>query len=103
MRCSLCGLLLLAALSTTLHACKDRRSTPGPAKQVIMVEKDDPRLIKASEEARRRFSEFAEAFVKRKPTDKFMIKSGFKVRGGGEEHMWINVTAFNGSNIKGTL
>jgi uncharacterized protein YegJ (DUF2314 family) len=54
------------------------------------------------EEARRRFPEFVEAFMRASGDDMFAVKCAFPHQ-KGVEHMWINVTVMEGERITGML
>lgn len=69
---------------------------------VMLIEDDDPRLVVAVAEARRRWPEFVMAFERRQPDQTFAIKTLF--RDGAEgEWMWVNVSSLNGELIEGNL
>lgn len=70
---------------------------------VISVYGEDPRMIRAVAEARRRWPEFVAAF--RNNLDReapFMVKAEFK-EGDKAEFMWISVTQINDETIHGVL
>ena len=71
---------------------------------VIEIEEDNPRMVRAVEEALERWPEFAAAFHKRSDPedDRFIVKAEF-VEGEHSEFMWVAVTGLEGGAIKGTL
>jgi uncharacterized protein YegJ (DUF2314 family) len=71
---------------------------------VIGVEDDDPRMLAAVEEARRRWPEFVAAFEQRDPDapGSFAIKARF-AEGDRAEYMWVAVTGLEHDFILGTL
>lgn len=71
---------------------------------VISVPDEDPAMIAAVEEARRRWPEFVAAFEQRSPD----VKSPFIVKApvgpaGNEEFIWIEVTGIEADTIYGNL
>lgn len=80
---------------------------PGPyraADETVLVPTDEAAMEAAVAEARRRMPEFLDAFAKRKRGDMFMVKSPFPCGDdGGNEHMWLSVTAVEGDNLVGKL
>jgi uncharacterized protein YegJ (DUF2314 family) len=56
----------------------------------------------ATEEAKTRWPEFVRAFGNRKPGTGFAVKKRFEIN-GQVEHMWVEVLALNGEQIKGAL
>lgn len=82
--------------------------TPAPpevkAAAVIEVSDDDPRMMTAVSEARRRWPEFLEAFNRRKPSQSFSVKMPFRDDLNGEaEFMWVEVISIDGNTIHGSL
>jgi len=70
---------------------------------VIDVDSEDPRLVAAIEEARRRWPEFVAAFnVNADKERPFLVKAKFE-EGETVEHMWISVTRVDGDTIHGVL
>lgn len=71
---------------------------------VIRVADDDPAMLAAVEEARKRWPEFVEAFENRSPDENapFMVKAPIGPS-RLEEYMWINVTGIEADVIYGTL
>ena len=70
---------------------------------VINVDDEDPRMVAAVKEARRRWPEFVAAFNAN--TDKerpFLVKAEFK-EGDTVEFMWISVTRIDSDTIHGVL
>lgn len=74
-----------------------------PSDGVVRVDGVDPRLEKAAQEARRRWPEFMAEFNRREANVSYAVKIPFKVKGGGSEHMWVQVTAVEGNTIRGVL
>lgn len=70
---------------------------------IVQIDGDDPRMVAAVEEARRRWPEFNSAFQKRKSEEEiFAVKARF-AEGDEEEFMWVAVENINGDSITGTL
>jgi uncharacterized protein YegJ (DUF2314 family) len=70
---------------------------------VIAVAEDDPRMIAAVAEAKRRWPEFVEAFMENTDTDViFSIKTEF-TEGEKSEFMWVEITRIDGDTIHGVL
>lgn len=97
MRSIVCVLAIGACLFGPA-ACDKQPSGP-----VVQAEKDDPRLIAAEKTAHKRWPEFVEAMKNRTPNTAYAVKSGFKTRDGGVEHMWIQVQSIDGDRITGKL
>lgn len=67
---------------------------------------DDPALVAAAEEARRRWPEFVHEFQNhRNANTAFAVKLAFPLvaPGTGHEHMWIQVHDISGQTIRGSL
>lgn len=100
-------ILALAFVTIVLGACERRQPTVGrkPNGQwVIRAVKQDERLLKAAQEAQRRWPEFAAAFAKKEANVAYAVKLPFKVRDSEKsEHMWIQVTSIDGTTITGEL
>lgn len=70
---------------------------------VVQVASDDPRMVAAVDEARRRWPEFVAAFQKRDPSNQaFVVKARFS-DGENEEFMWVSVQKLEGDSIIGEL
>lgn len=69
---------------------------------VALIPDDDPRLLAASAEANRRFSEFLSALEHRKPGDTFAVKVPF-TDDYGREFMWVSVSIVSETHIIGRL
>ena len=77
-----------------------QRSTNAP---VIAVEEDDPRILAAVEEARRRWPEFTAAFTHPSPGQQgFTVKARF-ADGDTVEFMWVEVTAITPATVTGIV
>jgi uncharacterized protein YegJ (DUF2314 family) len=69
---------------------------------VVGIAADDPRLLAAVHEARRRWPEFVAAFEQREPGQLFSVK--VPVREGKQtEYMWLSVSALENEMIYGRL
>jgi uncharacterized protein YegJ (DUF2314 family) len=68
---------------------------------VLRLDDQDPKLLAAKEEARRRFPEFLDAF-KRKDGEMFSVKAPVTA-GGRTEHIWIDVDHVDDDRIGGKL
>jgi uncharacterized protein YegJ (DUF2314 family) len=69
---------------------------------VIGVAADDPRMLAAVQEARRRWPEFVEAFERRDAGQIFSVKVPLK-EGRATEYMWVSVSALENDTIYGRL
>jgi uncharacterized protein YegJ (DUF2314 family) len=74
---------------------------PTPFLPVIQIEDDDPRMIAAVKEARRRFPEFEAAF-RAGGKGEFSVKTKLE-SGGRAEHIWVDVKRFENGRIFGVL
>jgi uncharacterized protein YegJ (DUF2314 family) len=74
----------------------------GRGAAVLEVAEDDPLMEAAVAEARRRWPEFTAAFSRRHPEHHFSIKAPI-TRGGRTEHIWIEVSAIHGDEVRGKL
>ena len=97
MRRVLIGVLVAA----TLLAPGCKKKTEGG--NVVQLGADDPGLVAATAEARRRWPEFVAAFNEHRPGRKCAVKYSAPIKGGGDEHIWIMVTALDAGTISGTL
>jgi uncharacterized protein YegJ (DUF2314 family) len=97
MRRILIGFLVAATL--LVPACK--RKTEGG--NVVQLGADDPGLVAAAAEARRRWPEFVAAFNEHRAGRKCAVKYAAPIKGGGAEQIWIMVTALGSDTISGTL
>jgi uncharacterized protein YegJ (DUF2314 family) len=68
---------------------------------VLQVSDDDPRMIKAVEEARRTWPQFVAA-LEQKAGEEFAVKAPITV-GGNTEFIWVSVTAIENDIIYGEL
>jgi uncharacterized protein YegJ (DUF2314 family) len=89
----------LVATTFLVPACK--RKTEGG--NVVQLGADDPGLVAAAAEAKRRWPEFVAAFNERRPKRTCAVKYAAPIKGGGDEHIWIMVTALGSGTISGTL
>jgi len=70
---------------------------------IVQVKSDDPRMVSAVEEARRRWPEFVAAFQNRSSSEQiFAVKARF-TEGEDEEFMWVSVQNLEGDCITGRL
>lgn len=76
-------------------------SNPAAA-PVVQISPDDPLMAAAVAEARRRWPEFASAFIRRHPEQYFSVKAPV-TRAGQTEHIWIEVTGITGEHVRGKL
>jgi uncharacterized protein YegJ (DUF2314 family) len=90
---------ILVATTLLVPAC--RKKTEGG--NVVQLGADDPGLVAAAAEARRRWPEFVAAFNEQRPGRKCAVKYSAPIKGGGDEHIWIMVTALGSDTISGTL
>lgn len=69
---------------------------------VMPIEDDDPRLLAAVAEARRRWPEFLQAFQRREPDQTFSVKAPF-TDGEKTEWMWVMVSSLAEEVLEGNL
>src|SRR6185436_12321601 len=79
----------LVAATLLVPACK--KKTEGG--NVVQLGADDPGLVAAAAEAKRRWPEFVAAFNEHRPGRKCAVKYAAPIKGGGDEQIWIMVTA----------
>ncbi len=89
----------LVATTLLVPACK--KKTEGG--NVVQLGADDPGLVAAAAEAKRRWPEFVAAFNEHRPGRKCAVKYAAPIKGGGDEQIWIMVTALGSGTISGTL
>lgn len=89
----------LVAATLLAPACKKKPE----GSNVVQLGADDPGLVAAAEEAKRRWPEFVAAFNERRPGRTCAVKYAAPIKGGGHEQIWIMVTALDGDTISGTL
>jgi uncharacterized protein YegJ (DUF2314 family) len=89
----------LVAATMLVPACK--KKTEGG--NVVRLGADDPGLVAAAAEARRRWPEFIAAFNEHRPGRKCAVKYAAPIKSGGHEQIWIMVTALGGGTVSGTL
>jgi uncharacterized protein YegJ (DUF2314 family) len=102
--------LTLLAISALLGgvSCKkkpDQTSSNADDSGLIHVPEKDPRLDAARAEAQRRLPELIQSFRSTGDKSPHLVKVGLPVRGSddGSEHIWVQVTAIDGDEIKGTV
>ena len=97
--------IIVISIASFLRYNRTHRTGTASAGGVPMVQaKDsDPRIVAATAEARRRWPEFVTAFEHPGARKGFAVKHAFPTRDGSKEHMWVNLTAIQGNQIKGTL
>ena len=89
----------LVATTFLVPACKKKIE----GGNVVQLGADDPGLAAAAAEAKRRWPEFVAAFNEHRPGRKCAVKYAAPIKGGGDEHIWIMVTAVGSATISGTL
>lgn len=100
----LAGIVIGASLCAGLAACDGGAASTSKNGVVVGFDHDDPRMLAATAEARRRWPEFVAEFNNKQPDAAYAVKIPFKVGAtNNTEHMWIQVVAINGSSIVGTL
>jgi len=70
--------------------------------EVTEIDEDDPRLLAAAAEARKRWPEFLAAFEQKRPQQGFAVKVPFH-EGEEVEYMWVEVSKIEGEAIHGQL
>jgi uncharacterized protein YegJ (DUF2314 family) len=88
-------------VATTLLVAACKRNTEGG--NVVQLGADDPGLVAAAAEAQRRWPEFVAAFNEHRAGRKCAVKYAAPIKGGGDEQIWIMVTAVGSDTISGTL
>ena len=94
-------ILISVLVAATLLAPACRKKVEGG--NVVQLGADDPGLVAAAAEAKRRWPEFVAAFNEHRPGRKCAVKYAAPINGGGNEHIWIMVTALGSGTISGTL
>ena len=94
-------LLIGFLVATTLLAPACEKRTEGG--NVVQLGADDPGLVAAAAEAKRRWPEFVAAFNQHRPGRQCAVKYAAPIKGGGHEQIWIMVTALGSGTISGTL
>ena len=89
----------LVATTLLVPACKTK--TEGG--NVVQLGADDPGLVAAAAEAKRRWPEFVAAFNEHRPGRNCAVKYAAPIKGGGVEQIWIMVTTLGSGTISGTL
>ena len=95
--------LMLCVVGYSRHKARTAATTSAGGVPMVQASDNDPRMIAATTEARSRWAEFVTAFEHPGSRHGFAVKHAFPVKGGGNEHMWVNVTAIQGNQISGTL
>jgi len=90
---------LVSGFLLLMEGCKEKTANDG----VVIRAGSDPRLDAAAAEARKRWPEFVEEFNKREANVAYAVKFSLPIKGGGVEHIWMQVTAIDGSTIRGEL
>jgi uncharacterized protein YegJ (DUF2314 family) len=93
------SIVLLVATTLLVPACRQKIE----GGNVVQLGADDPGLVAAAAEAKRRWPEFVAAFNEHRPGRKCAVKYSAPIKGGGAEHIWIMVTALGSGTISGTL
>jgi uncharacterized protein YegJ (DUF2314 family) len=83
----------------SLPSCKDHDSSDN----IVEVPKDSPEIALATARAKQNWPQFVAAFKNPAGKGAFIVKTGFPIKTGGNEHMWIYVRSLEGNQIKGTL
>src|SRR5262249_54858881 len=93
--------VLFAALACAIAVgCSKKTEDPN----FRHVEGDDADMNKAIATARATVGRFVSAYrTKRAGTSHFMVKKPYPVPGGGEEHMWIDVTGLQDEIVAGLI
>jgi uncharacterized protein YegJ (DUF2314 family) len=89
----------LAAATLLVPGCKKKIE----GGNVVRLGPDDPGLVAAAAEAKRRWPEFVAAFNERRPGRQCAVKYAAPIKGGGDERIWVMVTALGSGTISGTL
>ena len=90
----------VAAAKTTTPTAS--ASTTKTTPEAVLISNDDPRLIKARAEARKRWPEFVRAFNSKKEGQYFAVKGPFE-ESDSKEYMWLKVKELDGDTVHGTL
>jgi len=98
-----------------VHACDDalREKLKGPEAMgtfmhrtpLVRIEDDDPALLAAGAEARRRWGEFVKAFAEHQRDWHFAVKAPFAEAGkkGKKEFIWVEVSEIEKKSVHGCL
>ena len=90
---------VLVATTFLVPACT--KKTEGG--NVVRLGGENAGLVAAAAEAKRRWPEFVAAFNEYRPGRKCAVKYAAPIKGGGDEHIWIMVTALGSGTISGIL
>ncbi len=106
-RCLCIALAGLCTLAGGGCAGQDGAS-PAPREQssadpVVTVPENDPRMLAAATEARRRWPEFVHALDAPLPGQVFLVKHGVRVSSTDIEHLWVKVDSVGGQTVAGHL
>jgi uncharacterized protein YegJ (DUF2314 family) len=92
------AVVVLGVLLSTTAACDPQRE-PG----LITVPSENPTVNAATAEARASLPVFWSAYDAAASKYGFILKVRMPTRGGGWEHLWMNVTGRQGDQVTGTL
>jgi uncharacterized protein YegJ (DUF2314 family) len=97
------AIIIVAAIAIGARYAVRNRQAPSGGGNVVRLDGGDPGLFKAELEARNRWPEFLAAYQNKKPDQTFVVKHGFKVRGGGTEYLWVEVDSVQRTTVRGKL
>lgn len=75
----------------------------GSREPIVQRPADDPELAAARREAHAHWGEFVAQLSQHAPHTAYAVKVPFPVRGGGAEHMWVQVSRIEGEKVVGVL
>lgn len=103
-----CAFLLATAGCAGQDSTSGHNDNPDPHEQpagdpVVSVPENDPRMLAAATEARRRWPEFVHALDGRLPGQVFLVKHGVRTSPTDIEHLWVQVDSVSGLTVAGHL
>ncbi|MBX3392567.1 MAG: DUF2314 domain-containing protein [Phycisphaeraceae bacterium] len=103
------GLAVLAAGTCAWSGCASKDPGRPPNQEIrdpdrmVTVEDGDPRLVAATEEARRRWPEFEKAFQDRGTSRRCFVKVRVDAEPRGYEYLWVEADMVTGNTIWGRV
>ncbi len=100
---------LIAAVVVMVIAAVGYKARDGGVRRVagrsdvVEVDKDDPTLAAATEEAKRRWPEWIAAWNEKKEGRVCAVLVTLRARGTAGEQMWMKVDSFSGRSVSGKL
>lgn len=108
-RAMVAGMLAFTAASVPLTGCASKDQGPPPSQEsgsqnrMVTIEDNDPRLVAATEEARRRWPEFQKAFRDRGTNRRCFVKVRVDAEPKGYEYLWVEADQVSGDTVWGRV